>query len=163
MSVASPYSRAHCVLSQPERRPAHIWPNTSTVQHWMGHKSLETTIRYLVSASDVYGRLDRVVVPSVAKDAGPPRKSVRQVAQMTGKRYAVRQDLYSGRCYVFRTRDWHSGSPWRPRKRNRESFCRSSRPSSATHPTHSEHRSATSARGRPTPVFPTPSSGATVA
>jgi len=49
-----------------------------TVQHWMGHKSLETTMRYLVPASDVHDRLDRVVVPSVDRDAGPPRKSVRQ-------------------------------------------------------------------------------------
>ena len=38
-----------------------------TVQHWMGHKSLETTMRYLVPASDVHDRLDQVVVPSVAK------------------------------------------------------------------------------------------------
>jgi integrase/recombinase XerD len=49
-----------------------------TVQHWMGHKSLETTMRYLLPASDVHDRLDQVVVPSIAKDAGPPRKSVRQ-------------------------------------------------------------------------------------
>ena len=49
-----------------------------TVQHWMGHKSLDTTMRYLVPASDVHDRLDQVVVPSVAKDAVPPRKSVRQ-------------------------------------------------------------------------------------
>jgi site-specific recombinase XerD len=47
-----------------------------TVQHWMGHKSLETTMRYLVPASDVYDRLDMVVVPSVAKESNPPRKSV---------------------------------------------------------------------------------------
>jgi integrase len=49
-----------------------------TVQHWMGHKSLETTMRYLVPASDVHDRLDRIVVPSVAKDAEPLRQSVRQ-------------------------------------------------------------------------------------
>ena len=49
-----------------------------TVQHWMGHKSLETTMRYLVPASDVHDRLDQVVVPSFAKDADPPRKSVQQ-------------------------------------------------------------------------------------
>jgi hypothetical protein len=29
----------------------------------MGHKSLETTMRYLVPASDVHDRLDQVVVP----------------------------------------------------------------------------------------------------
>jgi len=49
-----------------------------TVQHWMGHKSLETTMRYLVPASDVHDRLDQVVVPSVAKGADPRRKSVQQ-------------------------------------------------------------------------------------
>lgn len=31
-----------------------------TVQHWMGHKSLETTMRYLAPAKDVHDRLDRV-------------------------------------------------------------------------------------------------------
>jgi integrase len=30
-----------------------------TVQHWMGHKSLETTMRYLAPAKDVHDRLDR--------------------------------------------------------------------------------------------------------
>jgi integrase len=49
-----------------------------TVQHWMGHKSLETTMRYLVPASDVHDRLDQVVVPGVAKSADPRRKSVQQ-------------------------------------------------------------------------------------
>ena len=49
-----------------------------TVQHWMGHKSLETTMRYLVPASDVHDRLDQIVVPGVAKNPDPPRKSVQQ-------------------------------------------------------------------------------------
>jgi hypothetical protein len=49
-----------------------------TVQHWMGHKSLETTMRYLVPESDVYDRLDQVVVPRVKKDTGPTRRSVQQ-------------------------------------------------------------------------------------
>jgi site-specific recombinase XerD len=35
-----------------------------TVQHWMGHKSLETTMRYLVPATDVHDRLDQVKVPN---------------------------------------------------------------------------------------------------
>src|SRR5947209_4870253 len=43
-----------------------------------GTQVFGTTMRYLVPASDVHDRLDRVVVPSVAKDAGPPKKSVRQ-------------------------------------------------------------------------------------
>jgi len=33
-----------------------------TVQHWMGHKSLETTMRYLAPAKDVHDRLDRVQI-----------------------------------------------------------------------------------------------------
>jgi integrase len=34
-----------------------------TVQQWMGHKSLETTMRYLVPATDVHDRLDQISVP----------------------------------------------------------------------------------------------------
>jgi integrase len=33
-----------------------------TVQHWMGHKSLETTMRYLSPAKDVHERLDKVQI-----------------------------------------------------------------------------------------------------
>jgi len=33
-----------------------------TVQHWMGHRSLETTMRYLAPAMDVHDRLDKVEV-----------------------------------------------------------------------------------------------------
>jgi len=36
-----------------------------TVQSWMGHKSLETTMRYLVPASDVHARLDQVEIPGL--------------------------------------------------------------------------------------------------
>ena len=53
-----------------------------TVQHWMGHKSLETTMRYLVPAKDVQLRLDQVTIPGVASAtsvavAGPRRKRAR--------------------------------------------------------------------------------------
>ena len=34
-----------------------------TVQHWMGHKSLETTMRYLVPSQEANARLDQVTVP----------------------------------------------------------------------------------------------------
>jgi len=37
-----------------------------TVQHWMGHKSLETTMRYLVPATDVHERLDELEVPGLS-------------------------------------------------------------------------------------------------
>jgi hypothetical protein len=46
-----------------------------TVQHWMGHKSLETTMRYLAPATDVHDELDLVTIPSVGKAAPAPRKS----------------------------------------------------------------------------------------
>ena len=36
-----------------------------TVQHWMGHKSLETTMRYLAPAKDVHERLDKVQIAGV--------------------------------------------------------------------------------------------------
>lgn len=41
-----------------------------TVQHWMGHKSLETTMRYLVPATEVHDRLNQVTIPS-ALPPGP--------------------------------------------------------------------------------------------
>lgn len=36
-----------------------------TVQHWMGHKSLETTMRYLSPARDVRDRLDKVRIAGI--------------------------------------------------------------------------------------------------
>ena len=41
----------------------------------MGHKSLETTMRYLAPATDVHDELDLVTIPSVGKAAPAPRKS----------------------------------------------------------------------------------------
>jgi integrase len=38
-----------------------------TVQHWMGHKSLETTMRYLAPAKDVHEKLDRVEIAGLLK------------------------------------------------------------------------------------------------
>jgi integrase len=48
-----------------------------TVQHWMGHKSLETTMRYLVPATDVHGRLDRVTIPRLIETGASRKKAVR--------------------------------------------------------------------------------------
>jgi integrase len=59
-----------------------------TVQHWMGHKSLETAMRYLVPASDVHDRLDQVGVPRLTEN-DPPRKSVQQ--EVDANRRPVRQ------------------------------------------------------------------------
>lgn len=46
-----------------------------TVQHWMGHKSLETTMRYLVPATDVHAKLDQVKIPAMPKKNPAPRKT----------------------------------------------------------------------------------------
>ena len=46
-----------------------------TVQHWMGHKSLETTMRYLAPATDVHDEVDLVTIPSVGNANPAPRKS----------------------------------------------------------------------------------------
>jgi integrase len=52
-----------------------------TVQHWMGHKSLETTMRYLVPAKDVQVRLDQVGIPGVAStNSAAPRSRARKSA-----------------------------------------------------------------------------------
>ena len=44
-----------------------------TVQHWMGHKSLETTMRYLAPAENVQDQVDLVALPGVTR-AKPPKK-----------------------------------------------------------------------------------------
>jgi len=44
-----------------------------TVQDWMGHKSLETTMRHLVPATDVHDRLDEIEIPGVRESAIPKK------------------------------------------------------------------------------------------
>ncbi len=39
----------------------------------MGHKSLETTMRYLVPATDVHDRLDEIEIPGVTESAVPKK------------------------------------------------------------------------------------------
>jgi integrase/recombinase XerD len=51
-----------------------------TVQHWMGHKSLETTMRYLVPASDVHGKLDQVKIPAPALKSSTRRSPASETA-----------------------------------------------------------------------------------
>jgi integrase/recombinase XerD len=46
-----------------------------TVQLWLGHKSLEITMRYLAKATDVHDELDLVTIPTLTKDEAAPRKS----------------------------------------------------------------------------------------
>jgi integrase len=53
-----------------------------TVQHWMGHKSLETTMRYLAPATDVHDELDLVTILTVnfrIADDSPAESSSTQV------------------------------------------------------------------------------------
>jgi len=45
-----------------------------TVQHWMGHKSLETTMRYLVPSKDVHARMDQMTIPGLPTGDVPNRK-----------------------------------------------------------------------------------------
>ena len=56
-----------------------------TVQHWMGHKSLETTMRYLAPATDVHDALDLVTIPSVGKADPAPRESAARKLVLFGK------------------------------------------------------------------------------
>ncbi len=53
-----------------------------TVQHWMGHKSLETTMRYLVPAKEVQARLDQMTVPGLEREPIPPRKPPARVSRL---------------------------------------------------------------------------------
>jgi integrase len=58
-----------------------------TVQHWMGHKSLETTMRYLVPSKEVHARLDQVTVPGLEERRAVTRKAPGQ--ELTGDRSAA--------------------------------------------------------------------------
>lgn len=58
-----------------------------TVQHWMGHKSLETTMRYLVPATEVHDRLDQLQLPgSVPARLGPSSAALPIAAESTGRK-----------------------------------------------------------------------------
>jgi len=46
-----------------------------TVQHWMGHKSLETTMRYLAPAVDVQDKVDLVALPSITRPTARKKRS----------------------------------------------------------------------------------------
>src|SRR5580658_8896571 len=54
-----------------------------TVQHWIGHKSLEATMRYLAPATDVHDRLDLIRVLGAPTDTvlkKPPARATRRNA-----------------------------------------------------------------------------------
>jgi len=54
-----------------------------TVHHWMGHKSLETTMRYLVPSKEVHARLDQVTVPGLDEREASGRKAPAQEISRT--------------------------------------------------------------------------------
>jgi integrase/recombinase XerD len=56
-----------------------------TVQHWMGHKSLETTMRYLAPATDVHDEVDLVTIPSIGKAEPALRKSAVRLPRSSRK------------------------------------------------------------------------------
>ena len=60
-----------------------------TVQHWMGHKSLETTMRYLAPAVSVQDQVDLVALPGISS-ARAQRKSPRRETGSTGKQRGIR-------------------------------------------------------------------------
>ncbi len=62
-------------ITKPFEPPELLARIEAPVQHWMGHKSLETTMRYLAPATDVHDELDLVTIPSVGRAAPAPRKS----------------------------------------------------------------------------------------
>ncbi len=57
-----------------------------TVQHWMGHKSLETTMRYLAPAPDVHDRLDLIRVPGGTPNTVPKKPLARATRRNASKR-----------------------------------------------------------------------------
>ena len=51
----------------------------------MGHKSLETTMRYLAPATDVHDELGLVTIPSLGKADAAPRKSAARATRSSRK------------------------------------------------------------------------------
>jgi hypothetical protein len=66
----------------------------------MGHKSLETTMRYLAPATDVHDELDLVTIPSLDKAGGPPkvRRTRHPLVSEGGRRTTGCQRRRSGTC-----------------------------------------------------------------
>jgi integrase len=56
-----------------------------TVQHWMGHKSLDTTMRYLVPSQEVHARLDQVTVPGLDDNKVSPRRTPAEETRRRGR------------------------------------------------------------------------------
>lgn len=56
-----------------------------TVQSWMGHKSLETTMRYLVPSKEVHARLDQASVPGLDDGTEPFKKGPEPEVRRRGR------------------------------------------------------------------------------
>ncbi len=61
----------------------------------MGHKSLETTMRYLAPATDVQDELDLVTIPCLDKIEILPRKSVAKETNCSRKAARAKSRLAS--------------------------------------------------------------------
>jgi len=59
-----------------------------TVQYWMGHKSLETTMRYLAPAVNVQDQVDTVALPGVTRPKPQKNRPAHETAstKKTGAR-----------------------------------------------------------------------------
>jgi len=55
----------------------------------MGHKSLETTMRYLVPSQEVHARLDQVTIPGLDETEAPPRKVLAKEARLRADKSAL--------------------------------------------------------------------------
>jgi len=66
----------------------------------MGHKSLETTMRYLAPATDVHDELDLVTIPSVGKADLAPRKSAARATRSSRKARGGRSDAGAQGWYL---------------------------------------------------------------
>jgi integrase/recombinase XerD len=59
-----------------------------TVQHWMGHKSLETTMRYLAPAVNVQDQVDLVALPGISSSRAQKKGPKRETGSLRNRRAA---------------------------------------------------------------------------
>ena len=92
-----------------------------TVQHWMGHKSLETTMRYLVPATEVHAKLDQIDIPGIdeaRRSNVEPSRDARKSPASEGNRRKPRRKSTKGTQPLFGKRgtlaDWSVGGTREP-------------------------------------------------
>lgn len=74
-----------------------------TVQYWMGHKSLETTMRYLAPAVNVQNQVDTVALPGVTRPKPQKKGPVPETASTKTNRTRA-----SASGFVSRAQDGNS-------------------------------------------------------